>query len=145
MVDDERITQRIGTIQSNLRELGVLASIPQKEFLLDTQRIASAKYFLQVSVEAMIDIGNHIIARLRLGTPESNFHTFELLARNNIINKESLPTYQQMVKFRNLVVHLYHIVDNEEIYRIIHNDLKDFELFIKEILSSRKKEWRKQP
>ena len=139
MLDNERIINRINIINSNIKELRKISSLSKEDFLTNTQAIGSAKYFLQTSIEAMIDIGNHFIARLRLGIPENNFHTFELLAENNVINRENLNKYRQMVRLRNILVHLYHIVNNEEIYNIIQNDLGDFEVYIKEILSFKSK------
>lgn len=39
-----------------------------------------------------------------------------------------------MVKFRNRVVHLYFKVDDEMIYKILQDNLEDFEVFIKDII-----------
>ena len=139
MLDNERIINRINIINSNIKELRKISSLSKEDFLTNTQVIGSAKYFLQTSIEAMIDIGNHLIARLRFGIPENNFHTFELLAENNVINRKNLNKYRQMVRLRNILVHLYHIVNDEEVYNIIQNDLGDFEVYIKEILSFKSK------
>lgn len=135
MLDNERITNRIDIITNNLRELRKIQASSLEVFLFDRQMIAAAKYFLQTSIEAMIDIGNHIIARLRFGVPENNFHTFELLIQNKVLDKNKLSTYRQMAKFRNLVVHLYHIVADEKVYQILQENLDDFDAFISKILS----------
>ena len=39
-----------------------------------------------------------------------------------------------MAKFRNMVVHLYERIDEEEIYNIVQNHLDDFEYFIKQVV-----------
>lgn len=39
-----------------------------------------------------------------------------------------------MAKFRNRVVHLYFKVDDEMIYKILQDNLEDFEVFIKDII-----------
>lgn len=135
MLDQERITNRIAVITENLRELRKIRDSSLEDFLSDKQKIAAAKYFLQTSIEAMVDIGNHIIARLRFGVPENNLHTFELLVQNKVLDRDKLSTYRQMVRFRNLVVHLYHIVDDERVYQILQENLDDFEDFISKIVS----------
>lgn len=135
MLDEERITNRIDIITNNLKELRRIQVSSLEDFLSDKQKIAAAKYFLQTSIEAMVDIGNHIIARLRFGVPENNFHTFELLIQNKVLEKDKLSTYRLMVRFRNLVVHLYHIADDERVYQILQENLDDFEEFISRIVS----------
>lgn len=134
MIENERIIQRIDIINNNLEELKKLKSLSKEEFTLDNQKMAAAKYFLQTSIEAMIDIGNHIIAHKRLGIPENSFHTFEILVKARILKNENLEIYRSMVKFRNFIVHLYHAVDSNELYEILLKDIHDFKLFIKEIL-----------
>lgn len=120
MIDRETIENRFGIILKNLQSLRKISGMKDK-FFSNEHLSAAAKYYLQTSIEAMIDIGNHIIARNKLGVPQSN------------IKKENLSRYKKMVKFRNLVVHLYHTVDDEKVYEILRNNLQDFETFIKEI------------
>jgi len=37
------------------------------------------------------------------------------------------------VRFMNALVHIYHIVEMEKVYDVIHNQLEDFEKFLGEI------------
>lgn len=39
-----------------------------------------------------------------------------------------------MAKFRNKIVHLYQDIDDEEIYKILQNNLDDFKRFLTEII-----------
>lgn len=48
----------------------------------------SAKYNLQTAIEAMIDIGNHIISRKGFEIPKTYADTFEILHKNGIIEKK---------------------------------------------------------
>lgn len=45
-----------------------------------------------------------------------------------------MPTLRQMVSFRNRVVHLYWDVDDEIVYRILQENLDDFETYIAYVL-----------
>ena len=87
----------------------------------------------QASIEALIDISNHIISRENLGVPESNADSFRILADNGIITAEKLKIFTAMARFRNKVVHLYDEIDEVEIYRIIVEHLGDFDYFINEV------------
>jgi len=134
-IDKERLENKIYYIRSNLKKLKELREISKDEFLEDYRNCDSAKYNLQISIEALIDIGNHIISRENYGIPKTNADTFRILAKENIISRERLKSYIAMTKFRNMVVHLYEEIDENEIYDIIQNNLDDFEYFIKDIFN----------
>jgi len=135
MVDKNIIDARISIILENVKRLREFVSKSEDDFLSNVNNVAAAKYYLQISIEAMVDIGNHIIARERLGVPKNNFETFEILAQNGIIDMEHLDTYRRMVRFRNVVVHLYFAVDNRRVFEVIKNNLSDFDAFIGEMRS----------
>lgn len=134
-VDKERLENKIQYIRNNLKKLSELKAISEAEFLADYRNYDSAKYNLQISIEAMVDIGNHIISRENLGIPKTNADTFRILAKENIISNDQLSFYVAMTKFRNMVVHLYEEIDEREIYKILQNNLDDFEVFIKSIFN----------
>ncbi len=72
-LDQDRINDKTTFILNNLYKLKFLKRLPKEEFNEDFRNVDSAKYALQVSIEAMIDIANHIIARNRLGRLEKSF------------------------------------------------------------------------
>jgi len=128
-----RINEKISFVLSNLEKLKTLRNIPEDEFQSDFRNIESAKHLLQVSIEAMIDIANHIIARKKLDRPESYGHSFRILNEQGIITDEKLESLMMMIKFRNRVVHIYNNLDPKEIYRILHQNLADFAFYLEEI------------
>lgn len=134
MVDIERIRKKILLIEDNLTKLEKISQYPLGEFKNDFMKHESAKHLLQVSIEAMIDIANHIVARERFGVPNTSADSFKLLMENGIISPESFSKYSAMAKFRNRIVHLYGDVDLEEIYRILSGNLDDLKGYIREIL-----------
>ncbi len=134
-VDKERLENKIQYIRNNLKKLSELKEISEDEFLTDYRNYDSAKYNLQISIEAMVDIGNHIISRENLGIPKTNADTFRILAKENIISSDQLSSYVAMTKFRNMVVHLYEEIDEKEIYKILQKNLDDFGKFIKSIFT----------
>lgn len=128
-----RINEKISFVLSNLEKLKTLRNIPEDEFQSDFRNIESAKHLLQVSIEAIIDIANHIIARKKLDRPESYGHSFRILNEQGIITDEKLESLMMMIKFRNRVVHIYNNLDPKEIYRILHQNLADFAFYLEEI------------
>lgn len=132
-IDEDKLENKIILINKNLDKLKELKKLSRKDFLADYRNYDSAKYNLQTSIEALIDIGNHIISRKNWGVPETNADTFRILAEKDVISKNKLSDFVAMSRFRNMVVHLYQEIDEEEIYRIIENNLEDFTYYIKRI------------
>ena len=50
-----------------------------------------------------------------------------------IITKDKVDNYKLMAKFRNRIVHFYDEIGEKEIYEIIQDNLKDFEVFLQDI------------
>jgi len=133
MVNYDKILQKLKIIQQNLSKLTTLKDVPEEVFINDFEKYDAAKYNLQTTIEAMIDICSHIISRNGYELPQTNAEVFRILCRTKVLNPEKEQTYIAMAKFRNRVVHLYDQVDNSEIYRIIQENLDDFEEFSSDI------------
>ncbi|RKL63573.1 DUF86 domain-containing protein [Thermoanaerobacteraceae bacterium SP2] len=59
-IDKEKTLNKINIIETFLSELRQLSALSLNEFKNDFKNYDSAKYNLQISIEAMIDIGNNI-------------------------------------------------------------------------------------
>lgn len=134
--DREKLEQKILFMQTNVAKLKKLSKIDKGIFIEDFRNVDSSKYLLQVTIEAMLDIASHLIARNRWGKPEDNKAHFQMLADNNVIKTEDIATYFLMAKFRNRIVHMYFNINDEMVYDITQNNLEDFERFISDILVS---------
>ncbi len=131
--DREKILSKLSLIMENMKMLQCLKRLSLEEFVQDFRNVESTKHLLQVSIEAMIDIANHIISRGRLGHPKSYAESFGILHTEGILAPEQVENYSVMVKFRNRVVHLYQKVDPDQIYDILQGKLQDFAVFSEEI------------
>lgn len=133
MIDATKILVKIRLIKENLVKLDQLKKVPEEVFKDDFEKYDSAKYSLQTSIEAMIDICNHIISRKCLGMPKNKADSFIILCQNNILSPNMQRTYTAMARFRNRVVHLYDEVDTGDVYQYLHEGLADFSSFIDDI------------
>ena len=132
-MDTEKITNKLMQIDEFLELLNQIGSTKEDQFVDDKILIGSAKYYLQVSIEACLDVANHIIASERLRAPKDYADSFSVLNETGFISTELCRKLRQMAKFRNRLVHLYSEIDNNYIYGFIRNDLNDFLLFKKAI------------
>lgn len=99
------------------------------------QAVDSAKYNLQVCIETLIDVSNHVVARERWGIPSTSAEAVRIIIQHGVLAKENELSLVQMVKFRNRIVHLYLEVDDSEIYRILQKNLDDIKGFIQAVIS----------
>lgn len=134
-IDLTKLRSHIDFVRANLRRLETLHERGREEFLADDIAQAAATRWLQTSIEALVDIANHIIAREGLGVPRAYSETVEILTREGVLPPGRRDALLSMVRFRNRIVHLYDEVSSEEIWRIIENDLADFDAFISAIAS----------
>lgn len=128
--DEERVSKLSSEIFRALEGLRDLSSLSKEKFLKERHLVASAKYYLIVSIEAAIDLSNHLISRNNLRIPESYADTFKVMAEVGVISKDLTRKLMEMAKFRNRLVHIYWEVDDEVIYDIIKEDIGDIEEFM---------------
>ena len=136
MVDESRILHKLQAITDSLSKLEELAQMDRDVFLIDFRSIDSAKYNLQTSIEAMIDICNHIISRKRLRVPATNVESFEVVSEAGLLLADALPVYRSMARFRNRIVHMYDDVDDSQIHEILQTRLDDIRAFVQHVANT---------
>ncbi|MHB8076489.1 DUF86 domain-containing protein [Desulfosporosinus fructosivorans] len=134
MVDKDIIQRKLSFIDLKLGNLETLKLMERHDFLASFQAVDAAKYNLQVCIEALIDVSNHVVARERWGIPSTSAEVVKLIIQHGVLDKDKEPSLVQMVKFRNRIVHLYQEVDDSEIYRILQENLDDIKGFIQAVL-----------
>ena len=132
-LDLDKIEKRIQFIRRNLADLRELASLSESEFLSDKRNFHTAIRLLQISIEAMLDIFSHIVARLHLGAPSDDRETLEAVRDKWLVTQEHHQRYFLMNKFRNKVVHGYLDVDAKQVYGMLQEDLGDFDKFFDDV------------
>lgn len=127
----DRIRQLIGEINVSLHKLSQHATLAEKEFLSNSDKVDSSKYNLIVAIEGAIDICNHIVARTGGRAPNDHADCFVILGELNVLSSGFVERLKKMAKFRNLLVHLYWKVDDKEVYQILQKDILDIKEYIK--------------
>lgn len=132
-LDEERISEKIRFIKDNLIFLEQLAQYPESEFVADKVKFYAAIHALQISIEAMLDVFTHIVARLQLGAPTDDRATLEAALKHSLISQDHFQRFFDMNKFRNKVVHGYLDIDAKKVYKMLTTNLNDFQLFFDDI------------
>ena len=129
------ITKKIEQIQKYLDEARDLFKLGDSEILHSPGNLHIAERLLQLTVDAALDINNHIIKELRLDTADDFKGTFEILANGKILEKTFAEKINQVVGLRNRIVHQYETVDNKQFISDFRKDIGDFDEYFKQIIS----------
>lgn len=134
MVDKEVVLNRIKHLEDNINYLEKIKKYDQKTFSSTQDIYYRFERALHLAVEAVLDLGNHLIADQNLETPDSNRDIFRILFENQIIDSELKESLIKMAGFRNILVHDYLDLDRELEYEIIKNNIVDIKEFMKVVL-----------
>ena len=129
-LNKEVLYTRISYIEDSLRSLERFKGVPFKEFHSSSDNFRIAFYDLHRALEAVMDIGSHILSRIPGARPSSYKDIPRLLEKHKMI-----PTHfasnqlSKMAGYRNRMVHFYGEITEQEIYNIIQEELEDFDAF----------------
>ena len=130
MVDAEVVREKLLNLEEYINDLEEYRDLKLEKLNSDKILFRYLERTLHLSVEAVLDIGSHIISDERLGNPKFNSEIIEILAENNII-KENVDEYIKMAKFRNIIVHDYAEIDPEILLKIIKENISDLKAIFK--------------
>lgn len=132
MVDRYVVHARLAKIREYvalLRRIG--RQWDAQHFVADPLVYGNAERYLQLAIQAVLDISHHLIADMKLNLPSDNKELFELLARHKVLPPALSKRLVSMAGLRNVLVHEYLEIDRRLVYRVLRDDLGDFEKFIK--------------
>lgn len=129
-----KIESKLAIIREAITELEKIGKeSSQEEFERNREKFAIAEHFLRRALEAVFDIGGHIISRFPY-SPGKRPKTFkgialELGERKIVDLKFAEDKLIEMAGYRNRMVHFYDEISSKELYQIITRDLNDLEIF----------------
>ncbi|MGH9385888.1 MAG: type VII toxin-antitoxin system HepT family RNase toxin [Vicinamibacterales bacterium] len=114
-----------------LRRIKRLAD--ERRFVRDPLIYGNAERYLQLAIQAVLDISHHIVADRNLALPADSKSLFDLLARQKVVSKRLAIKLTAMAGFRNILVHEYLEIDRRRVYRALTTELRDFESFVRAV------------
>ena len=127
MVRAEVMRKRLNKLDEYLAILHKLQEYSLEAFTTDPERYGSAERFLQLAIEIVGDLGNHVIADLALGVVNWHSDIPALLAEHGYIATDLRETWIRMIGFRNILVHEYLDIDRGIVYQMLQEHLDDIE------------------
>jgi len=129
MSGEEKITRKLQTLGKFVTYLNSRKNT-SKEDLEENYELKSAiERNFQLAIEAILDIGEIIIASEGLERPENYRDVILLLGKYKILPTKFAQNLSQAASFRNILVHLYDEVKIDFLCEFLKERLGDFKLF----------------
>lgn len=132
-----RSLAHIGELDEALDDWERYQSISIEDFLKERDLRNMVLHALLVSIQAAIDIANHLISEKGQRRPANYREAFQILCEAGLISEDLAGELSNLAGFRNVLVHVYWGLDMETIYGILQNDrepLRNFRDEVKTIL-----------
>ncbi len=117
-------------ITGHLRELDEAAedwkryrSISLADLKADRDKRNMVLHALLVSIQASIDIANHLVAANSTRRPETYRESFAILCDEGLIPEDLADQLSDLAGFRNVLVHVYWRLNLDEVYGVLQEDL----------------------
>ena len=100
MISTDVINAMIDIIDENIKLIEEIRSQGYESFSSSFRDIQAAKHSLQESIEASLDIGNHIIAEKGFRRADDYKDIYKVLEEEKILSSELSSKLQEMAQFR---------------------------------------------
>ena len=128
------IADRVKWVRKMLAGVRSLPLDTYDDFCFDSRNIAAAESCLRRSLEALLDLARHILAKA-FGEAVAEYKQIsQELVRFEVLHREKGEKLRILAGYRNRMVHFYHEISNQELYEICSHDVLDIEDVLEAIL-----------
>ena len=130
-MDREVVEQKLESLRKRLRRVETKCPTDAANLIADFDLQDIVSLNLSRAVQISVDIGAHLIAGMDVPPPDTMGQTFDLLAREGVLNAELANNLKKAVGFRNIATHNYENINWEIVHNIAKFQLADFSEFAK--------------
>jgi len=134
MYNQQLIAERTQMIRASITRLKELAALTKEDFVGDPDNYAIAEHHLRRALQALLDLGRHIVVKNNFGNPTSYREVLDMLAQHSVLDPVFARKVRGMAGYRNRLVHDYAEVTNEEMVDILKNELDDLTQLLNQLL-----------
>ena len=133
-LDEHVVALRASWVKEMLDALNDLPIQDKAEFLKNKHNVAAAESYLRRSLEALFDIGRHILVKAFAYAASEYKDIAKGLWEKGVLTQEESNLMRKMAGYRNRMVHFYHEVGPEELQDICVNHLGEITLLLDNLL-----------
>ncbi|MGA1840091.1 MAG: type VII toxin-antitoxin system HepT family RNase toxin [bacterium] len=133
-IREKVIVEKTSWIRKMLEKINNLPIDSYDSFISDSRNIAAVESYLRRALEALMDLGRHILAK-GFGKAVTEYKDIPLeLLEKGVLSKSDADVMREMAGYRNRMVHFYNEISAEELHKICFEQLKDLEAVLTSIL-----------
>lgn len=125
------IAKKLRKLDELIRQLEGVRAYPREEFLENKVLQAAAERFFILGIEIVTDIGDHLLTEEKNVSAESYEDIIAELGHHKIVPPALAKRNAGMAKFRNLLIHVYDVIEPELVHRYLEKAPKEFRAFAK--------------
>jgi len=133
VVDPHIVEQKLHDLDRYLKHLEKYKGTTAQELERNLDLAWIIEHGLQLCIQIVLDIGNHILAEEGIVVDEYS-DIFAELARMNILPEKFAQDISGMAGFRNILVHEYAKVNKAKVAEVLNHRLGDFREFARYIV-----------
>lgn len=134
MVKPDLIQRRLKKLDEYIRILEKLRVNSKESFLNDPFIYGNVERYLQLAIQAVIDVCNHILADRNINGVVEYRDMIERMGKENFLPEDYAKRIASMAGLRNILVYEYLEIDRDRLYNILQTQLNDFKEFGKHIV-----------
>jgi len=125
MVRPKVLRRRLQKMDEYVDYLETAQEYSFEEFASEIEVYSAVERNLQLSVEALTDMASHVVVDEDLGTFERARDLPGILEEHELIREDDRKTWEDMISFRNVLVHEYVDIDRRAVYDVLQHQLDD--------------------
>jgi uncharacterized protein YutE (UPF0331/DUF86 family) len=133
MVDPGRVRRKLEALARYRERLQTMRQLRFEEYEHD--HAYAARYLVQASAQAAIDIANHVISSSGWRTTRDFADAFSVLEEHGVLERDLASQMRKLAGLRNLLVHVYEEIDDRLIFDSLQQDLDDLSDYAQAIAS----------
>lgn len=132
-VDPHIVKVRIAKIEESVGRLREISAAGGRNPLSDRRVLTESERLFHVAIQAVLDIGSHLIAGLGFREPEGYAEIIDILGEEGVIPRRFAASIRKMAGLRNILVHDYIDVDPVKLREALRR-VGDFEKYCRYVL-----------
>jgi uncharacterized protein YutE (UPF0331/DUF86 family) len=121
------VTAKAERVRDMLAAIETLPLASEADFSADPRMVAAGESFLRRSLEGLLDLGRHVLAKGFGKVVPDYAAVADELAAQGVLPPETAAKLRLMARYRNRMVHFYDDVTTPELYGVLTRERRDVE------------------
>ncbi len=134
-LSEKVVSERVAWIREMVAAIRRVPLDSDEVFFSDARNVAAAESYLRRALEALMDLGRHLLAK-GFGTVATEYRDIpRQLQDAGVLSGELARQMGELAGYRNRMVHFYHQVSDRELYDICTHHIQDVETVVNALIA----------